>query len=179
MQIAFALTPSVELEHMFARFQVADGLQLVSGSETEHIEHPEKGAPVSHTLTILPKQDGIFYVTAVVLADTDKESIARTFTVPLIAGQGLAELPAAASGSEHGRAGQRHGEAISQTLVTALSCRRPRSSDGPPQKRDPRHTAGTPRPLMILARRDASVYVKHFEIQAAPRFAGRGLHARR
>src|SRR5262245_64712698 len=36
VEIEFALTPSVELEHVFARFQVAEGLQLVSGAETEH-----------------------------------------------------------------------------------------------------------------------------------------------
>jgi hypothetical protein len=95
VEIEFALTPSVDLEHMFARFQVADGLELVSGSETEHLEHPAKGVAVGHTITIRPKTDGIFYITAVVLADSEKESIARTFTVPLIAGQGLTELPAA------------------------------------------------------------------------------------
>ena len=95
VEIEFALTPAVELEHMFARFQVADGLELVAGSETEHLEHPAKGVAVSHTITIRPRVDGIFYITAVVLADSEKESIARTFTVPLIAGQGLTELPAA------------------------------------------------------------------------------------
>ncbi len=95
VQIEFAITPSIDLERVFARFQAAEGLQIVSGAETEHLEHPAKGVPVSHTVTILPKTDGIFYVTAVVLADSDKRSVARTFTVPLIAGQGLTELPAA------------------------------------------------------------------------------------
>lgn len=95
VQIEFAITPSVDLERVFARFQAAEGLQIVAGAETDHLEKPAKGVPVSHIVTVLPKTDGIFYVTAVVLADSDKESIARTFTVPLIAGQGLLELPAA------------------------------------------------------------------------------------
>ncbi len=42
-------------------------------------------------MTVTAKSDGIFYVTAVVLADSDKESVARTTPFPLIAGQGLAE----------------------------------------------------------------------------------------
>jgi hypothetical protein len=92
--IDVAMIPSVELEHLFARFQAADGLQIVSGSESEHFEHPAMGAPVTHKITVSAKADGIFYVTAVVLADSDKESVARTFSFPLIAGQGLTESPA-------------------------------------------------------------------------------------
>lgn len=95
VEIEFAITPSVDLERVFARFQAAEGLQIVAGAETDHLEKPAKGVPVSHVVTVLPKADGIFYVTAVILADSDKESVARTFTVPLIAGQGLTELPAA------------------------------------------------------------------------------------
>jgi hypothetical protein len=92
--IDVALIPSVELEHLFARFQAAEGLQIVSGSESEHFEHPATGAAVTHKITVTPKADGIFYVTAVVLADSDKESVARTFSFPVIAGQGLTESPA-------------------------------------------------------------------------------------
>jgi hypothetical protein len=97
VEIELALTPVVELEHMFARFQVAEGLQLVSGSETEHLEHPAANVSIGHKLTVIPKTDGIFYVTAVVLTDTEKESVARNFNIPFIAGQGLAELPPASA----------------------------------------------------------------------------------
>ncbi|MEJ0038395.1 MAG: hypothetical protein WDO68_20340 [Gammaproteobacteria bacterium] len=95
VEIDLALIPSVPLERLFARFQAAEGLQIVSGAESEHFERPAKGASVSHKLTVTAKTDGIFYVTAIVLADSDTESVARTFSIPLIAGQGLAELPAA------------------------------------------------------------------------------------
>ncbi len=76
----------------------------MAGAETDHLEKPSRAVPVSHIVTVRPKSDGIFYVTAVVLADSDKESVARTFTVPLIAGQGLTELtsapPAASTAAE-------------------------------------------------------------------------------
>jgi hypothetical protein len=94
VDIELELIPTVPLERLFARFQAAEGLQIVSGAESEHFEHPAKGTPVKHKLTVVAKTDGIFYVTAVVLADSESESIARNFSVPLIAGQGLAESPA-------------------------------------------------------------------------------------
>jgi hypothetical protein len=88
-EIEFAITPAAELERLYARFQASDGLQIVSGGETEHMEHPPVGAPVGHRMTVMPKADGIFAITAVVLADSTKESVARTFSIPVIAGQGL------------------------------------------------------------------------------------------
>jgi hypothetical protein len=97
VDIDLEFIPAVELERLFARFQVGDGLQIVSGAESQHFEHPAKGTPVGHRMTVTAKADGIFYVTAIVLADSDKESVARTFSFPLIAGQGLLEQPAAAS----------------------------------------------------------------------------------
>lgn len=93
VDIELALIPTVELEHLFARFQAAEGLQIVSGAETEHFEHPATGVPVKHKMTVAAKGDGIFYVTAIVLADSDKESVARNYSFPLIAGQGLADAP--------------------------------------------------------------------------------------
>jgi hypothetical protein len=93
VEIEFAMIPAVELERLFARFQAAEGLQIVSGAESQHFEHPTKGSLVSHKLTVTAKTDGIYYVTAIVLADSDNESVARTFAIPLIAGQGLTELP--------------------------------------------------------------------------------------
>jgi hypothetical protein len=99
VEIELELIPTVELERLFARFQAADGLQIVAGAESEHFDHPVKGTPVKHKLTVSAASDGIFYLTAVVLADSETQSIARTFFVPLIAGQGLAELPAASAAS--------------------------------------------------------------------------------
>jgi hypothetical protein len=95
VDIELAMIPTVELERLFARFQGTDGLQIVAGAESEHFEHPAKDTPVSHKVTVTATADGIYSVTAIVLADSDKESIARTFSIPLIAGQGLTETPAA------------------------------------------------------------------------------------
>jgi hypothetical protein len=96
VEIALELIPTVELESLFARFQAADGLQIVSGAETTHFEHPPIGVPVNHKITVTAKADGIFYVSAAVLADSESESVARNFSFPLIVGQGLTEAAPAA-----------------------------------------------------------------------------------
>jgi hypothetical protein len=97
VDIELALTPAVELERLFARFQAGDGLQIISGAETERFDHPATGVPLKHKVTVTAKQDGIFSVNAVVLADSAKESVARNYSFPLIAGQGLPETPDASS----------------------------------------------------------------------------------
>jgi hypothetical protein len=93
VDIELALTPTVELERMLARFQGSEGLKVVSGNEIQQIENPAPGVAVGHKVTVVPQADGIFYITAVVVADSARESIARTYTIPLIAGEGLPALP--------------------------------------------------------------------------------------
>jgi hypothetical protein len=95
VDIEVSLMPSVTLERLFVRFQAIEGLQIVSGGQTEQLENAPGGVAIGHKVTVLPKQDGIFYITAVVVADSEKESISRTFSIPLVAGEGLAVAPAA------------------------------------------------------------------------------------
>ena len=95
VDIDIALLPaSPNLERVHAVFQAGDGLDLVSGGETAPIEKPQDGVAVHHTIRILPKRDGIFVVSAVVSVDSSNESLSRTFSIPLIAGEGLTELAA-------------------------------------------------------------------------------------
>lgn len=91
--IEFALTPSVELDRLYVRFQGSDELQLVKGEETPHLQRPPVGVPVKHTVTVIAKADGIFPLTAVVVSDAPTQSLARTYSIPIIAGNGMPELP--------------------------------------------------------------------------------------
>ena len=95
LDIDIALLPvSPNLERVHANFQASDGLDLISGGETAQIEKPQDGVPIHHTIRILPKRDGIFVVSAVVSVDSANESLSRSFSIPVIAGEGLAELAA-------------------------------------------------------------------------------------
>jgi len=59
------------------------------GDKTPQIEHPQVGVAITHTVTIIPRRDGVFYVSAVVLADSATESVTRAFSIPVIAGTGV------------------------------------------------------------------------------------------
>jgi len=91
VDISLVLIPTAPLERLFARFQTDDGLELVKGAETEQIARPVSGTAISHTVTVIPKRDGIFTILAIVLMDSASESVSRNFSIPLIAGSGLSE----------------------------------------------------------------------------------------
>lgn len=97
VDIALALIPTAGLERLQAKFQASDGLELIKGAETALIVRPVVDTPITHTVTVVPQRDGIFTVMAVVLTDSESESVSRNFTIPLIAGTGLPESPGAAS----------------------------------------------------------------------------------
>jgi hypothetical protein len=88
VDIDIALIPLYELNQMYATFQATDGLEITKGDKTPQIEHPQVGVPITHTVTIIPRRDGVFYVSAVVLADSATESLTRAFSIPVIAGTG-------------------------------------------------------------------------------------------
>ena len=94
VDIRLALIPTPGLERVVASFQGSEGLELRSGAKTPTFEKPEAGASINHTLTVVPSSDGIFYVTAVVVSDSEETSVSRTFTIPVIAGEGLSVEPA-------------------------------------------------------------------------------------
>jgi hypothetical protein len=89
--IAFAFIPVAPLERLYARFQSDDSLEVVSGSETGQFARPTVGEPVRHMLVVRPKRDGVFSVQVTVLMDSETESLSRIFSVPLVAGSGIAE----------------------------------------------------------------------------------------
>lgn len=76
-------------ESVSISFQVVDGLEIVEGSQMERIDKPAVGTPIRHVVKVLPKRDGIFAITAVVSFTVSNQETNRTFSIPVIAGQGL------------------------------------------------------------------------------------------
>jgi hypothetical protein len=72
-------------------FQVADGLDIVDGSQLERVDKLVDGTPIRHVVKILPKRDGVFALTAVVSFAASNQDWSRTFSIPVIAGEGLPE----------------------------------------------------------------------------------------
>jgi hypothetical protein len=94
VDIDLAVIPTQDLDRLYAMFQPGEGLELTKGGKLEEISHPPVGVAISHTLTIVPQRDGVFYVSAVVLADSATESVTRSYSIPLIAGAGVSATAA-------------------------------------------------------------------------------------
>jgi hypothetical protein len=78
-------------ESLSVSFSVADGLDIVDGSQLERVDKLVDGKPIRHVVKILPKRDGIFALTAVVSFAVSNQDWSRTFSIPVIAGEGLPE----------------------------------------------------------------------------------------
>jgi hypothetical protein len=82
------------IERIDGRIDGNENLTLVDGGDLAAIEKPAQGSVIRHVVRLLPKQDGIFTVTAAVTVTLPDYSITRTFTIPVVVGEGLPELTA-------------------------------------------------------------------------------------
>jgi hypothetical protein len=82
------------IERIDGRFDGGESLSLVEGGDLGSVDKPAQGSIIRHVVRLLPKQDGIFTVTAAVTVTLATDSITRTFTIPVVVGEGLPELTA-------------------------------------------------------------------------------------
>jgi hypothetical protein len=88
------LPDAPEIERIDGRIDGNENLTIVDGSDLALVEKPAQGSVIRHVVRLLPKQDGIFTVTAAVTVTLANDSITRIFTIPVIVGEGLPELTA-------------------------------------------------------------------------------------
>jgi hypothetical protein len=95
VDLDLALLPDAPaIERIDGRIDGNENLPLVEGGDLAPIEKPAQGSVIRHVVRLLPKQDGIFTVTAAVTVTLPDYSITRTFTIPVVVGEGLPELTA-------------------------------------------------------------------------------------
>jgi hypothetical protein len=95
LDLDFVVLPDApEIERIDARFDGGENLALVDGETLAAVQKPALGSVIRHLVRLLPKQDGIFTVTAAVTVTLANDSITRTFTIPIVVGEGLPELTA-------------------------------------------------------------------------------------
>jgi len=88
VELDVQVTPTAPLVRLVTSFHAEDGLAIEQGGAASEADRPAPGVPVSRALTVIAQHDGIFYVSATVLVDLGADSVARTFTIPVIAGAG-------------------------------------------------------------------------------------------
>jgi hypothetical protein len=85
LTVALIPAPGVAINHIQASFQPGDGLQLLTDRVLE-VSGPDAGQLLEQQLSVVPQQAGVLLLNATVLVDTDGGSLARGYTIPMIAG---------------------------------------------------------------------------------------------
>jgi len=65
----------------------------VDGGQIPAADRPPEGVSIAHTIRVLPKRDGIFTLSAVLTVDSAGQSNRETYSIPIIAGSGMPDLP--------------------------------------------------------------------------------------
>ena len=98
VEVEVALIPRAPIPDSFAAtFSAAEGIEVVDGGQMERVEKLTDGVPIRHTVKIRAKRDGIFALSAIVSIDQANQDLVRTFSIPVIAGEGLPEQVAKGS----------------------------------------------------------------------------------
>jgi hypothetical protein len=85
---------SGSVDRISGKVQADEGLELVEGAQIPATERPAEGVPIEHAIKVRPQRDGIFTFSAVVTVDSGGVSSSETYSMPVIAGAGLPDLPA-------------------------------------------------------------------------------------
>lgn len=92
LDVDIAVMPDApQIDRIYAKFQGGPGLDLVEGGELASVDKPAAGVVIRHVVRVLPKEDGIFTVSATVSVDFANDSVTRSYSIPVIVGEGLPE----------------------------------------------------------------------------------------
>jgi hypothetical protein len=92
LDVDVAVVPDVAaINRVYAKFQGSQGLEVVEGAELAAVDKPPVGTPIRHVVRVVPKEDGIYTVSATVSVDLADDAMTRVYSIPLIVGDGLAD----------------------------------------------------------------------------------------
>jgi hypothetical protein len=108
LDLDIAVVPDATVSRIYAKFQAGQGLELVEGGELASIDKPVPKTAIRHVVRLIPKTDGIYTVSATVAADLPNDSITRTYSIPVIVGEGLPDDSPAPPPAAPGAAAKTH-----------------------------------------------------------------------
>jgi hypothetical protein len=87
LPIEVAFVPREASELLRATFLAPEGISVNQSPEPAEYKDVQPQGVYRHTLTVVPKQDGVFYVTAIVVMNTSSGvAESRTFQIPVLVG---------------------------------------------------------------------------------------------
>jgi len=94
VDIDLAIVPTASnLDRISGKVEGEEGLELVGSGELEPAEKPVENTPIERTIKVLPKKNGIYLLTAVVSVDMGGQVSTQSYSIPVIAGTGIPDLP--------------------------------------------------------------------------------------
>ena len=100
LDVDLEITPvSASVDRVSASLHGEDGLELVDGAQLTPQDRPPEGVPIEHSVRVLPKREGIFTLSALVIVDSGGQSVREIYSIPIIAGAGIPDLDKAVTGS--------------------------------------------------------------------------------
>jgi hypothetical protein len=104
VELDLAIVPmSASVDRVSGKVEGEDGLEVIEGAQIAATDRPAEGTPIRQLVKVLPHQEGIFTVHALVTVDAGGQSSSEIYAIPLIAGGG-ADLPGKATGPTAGAA---------------------------------------------------------------------------
>ncbi|MGC2459707.1 MAG: hypothetical protein WA446_01830 [Steroidobacteraceae bacterium] len=86
LRVVVVLIPAADvgISHIHASFQPGEGLQMQAERNFD-VNDPSAGAGIEQELSVVPQQPGVLSLNATIMVDMDSGSLARSYSIPLIA----------------------------------------------------------------------------------------------
>lgn len=102
-ELDLAFIPNAGVDSMEATLSGMDGITL-AGTLTANFTSVESGKPYRHKVSVLPDRTGVFYITVSVNTQIAGSMLNRTFSIPFVVGQPVAQQKAAPEKNSKGEA---------------------------------------------------------------------------
>jgi hypothetical protein len=125
VDVDLAIVPmSASVDRVSGKVVGEEGLEVVDGAQIAATEHPVEGAPIRQAVKVVPKQEGVFTIHALVTVEAGSETSSETYAIPLIAAGDAPDSPGKPGGPGAGAAvaaaaSARVGESAAHTSLPA------------------------------------------------------------
>jgi hypothetical protein len=86
LTIDVALVPNVASDVMNVTYLANEGLAVQTSPLPSKYEHVQPGSVYRHQAIVVPKEDGVYALSAIVMVQTDAGDVTRTFSIPVVVG---------------------------------------------------------------------------------------------
>lgn len=86
LPIELAFIPLQDSDYLRVTFIATDGLTVQQSPTMPEYRDVDAGAVYRHTLTVVPREDGVYYASVIVVMELQNGAEARSFSIPVIVG---------------------------------------------------------------------------------------------